>query len=866
MSFVCYRDAWGVPHLRATDPQSLAFAQGRNAAADRAWQLETLLRRATGTSAAVFGREWLGWDRLARQTGIVAAARAAFAHLDAATADWVRAYVAGVNAALPAAAAAAPEFQGPPGIWEAWAPLAIWHAEHLLFGSGFPAKLWRERVIEHLGEDAVGRFAMDGPAPTGSNGWIVAGSLTASGAPILAGDPHRFLQLPGTYQQIRLACDQFDVVGLAMPGIPGIAHFGHTGAVAWGITNAMADTQDLYHERLRRTDDRIEALGPHGWEPARSWTETIETAGDDPATVEVITTGRGSVIAASFDDDSDGAALSLRSPLHAEPELGFAALPALLRASTVADVDAALDGWVLPVNVVMAADTAGGLLHRVAGRVPDRDRANFVRPVPAWEPRYAWNGWMRPASADVDGLAAMANDQGISGELGVEFCSPHRVERIKELLAGRDDWTPADMAAVHTDTYLPTASALLDLLPGLDLSGPAALLRKRLLAWDRRMDAASADAAAFAAFRAAFVRGLAALPVLAPLGAPSRYPEVFAPWLVLEVRIGFALEHLLNGDLISLAERDGALRDAIEEAALLPPATWGEVHRLVPWRDIDPPQALAGMSGDADCVLSTSGAPGVTEDFARGPAARWVWDLADREQSRWIVPFGASGVPGPHFRDQFPLWRDGELIPVATAWDRLHEEYRMIDRPAVYEQTLDGFGDVSIVPVRPAEDIDLVYGWVTEERARFWGMTEHSREHVLEIYEYLDSLDTHHAYLMLRDSEPIALLQTYEPDADPVGEYYEVEPGDFGMHLLIAPAGGGARAGFTGALMGAIAGFLFADPKHQRIVVEPDARNEQAAARMRRTGFTFGPEIQLPHKTAQLAFIRREDLAAHLPG
>ncbi|MEU5157615.1 GNAT family N-acetyltransferase [Glycomyces sp. NPDC021274] len=867
MSFVCYRDAWGVPHLRATDPQSLAFAQGRNAAADRAWQLETLLRRATGTSAAVFGVEWLPWDRLARQTGIVDAARAAFDHLDRETADWVRAYVAGVNAALPAAAAAAPEFRRAPETWEAWTPLAVWHAEHLLFGSGFPAKLWRERVIEHLGEDAVGRFAMDGPAPTGSNGWIVAEGLTATGAPILAGDPHRFLQLPGTYQQIRLACtadgpDGFDVVGLAMPGIPGIAHFGHTGSVAWGITNAMADTQDLFHERLRRTDTGgIEALGPDGWEPARSRTETIEVAERDAVPVEVIATRRGSVIT---DADTDGTALSLRSPLHADPELGFAALPKLLRARTVADVDAALDGWVLPVNVVMAADTAGGLLHRVAGRVPERDRENLVRPVPAWEPRHAWNGWKPLAAKHIDGFAAMANDRGISGSLGVEFCSPHRVERIKALLGARDDWNAADMAALHTDTYLPTADALLGLLPGLDLDGPAALLRKRLLAWDRRMDAGSADAAAFAAFRAAFVRGLAALPVFAPLSAASRYPEVFAPWLVLEVRIGFALEHLLNGDLVTLAQRDAALRDALDAAAALPAVTWGEVHRLVPWRDIDPPEALTGMSGDADCVLSTSGAPGITEDFARGPAARWVWDLADRQQSRWIVPFGTSGAPGPHLRDQFPLWRDGELIPIVTDWPQLQEEYRMIDRPAVFAQHLEGFGTVSIVPLRPAEDLDLIYGWVTEERAKFWGMTEHSRDHVLEIYEYLDGLDTHHAYLMLRDARPIALLQTYEPDADPVGEYYEVEPGDFGMHLLVAPAGGNAQAGFTGVLMGVLAGFLFADPKRRRIVVEPDARNEQAAARLRRIGFTFGPEIQLPHKTARLAFIRREDAPARL--
>lgn len=862
MSYTCYRDAWGIPHIRASDPLSLAYAQGRNAAADRAWQLETLRRRATGTAAALLGGDWLNWDRLVRQVGIAGTAETLFDALDPDTAAWVRAYVAGVNAALPEAAAAAPECTTAPEPWEPWTPLAVWCAEHLLFGAGFPAKLWRERVIAHLGEEAVGRFAMDGPAPTGSNGWLVDGASTASGSPIVAGDPHRFLQLPGAYQQIRLACDEFDVVGLAMPGIPGIAHFGHTGGVAWGITNAMADTQDLFLERLRRNEDgSVEAFGPDGWELASSHVETIEVADGPAETVEVIATRRGPVIAEGAEH-----ALSLRGPLQASADLGFSALPRLLRARTVADVDAALDEWVLPVNVVMAADTAGGLLHRAAGRVAERDRADLTRPVPAWESRFAWRGWQPMPRAGVDRIATMANDRGVAAPLGVEFCPPHRADRIRDLLEARTDWAAADMAAIHTDTFLPTAAPLIDLTASLALSGPAARLREALRSWDHRMDADSLTATAFAAFRAAYIRNLAELPVFAPLAEPSGLPAIFAPWLALRPRIGFALEHLLNGDLIAPEDRDAALIAALEDAAAQDPAPWGEVHRLVPWRDTpEEPEALAGISGDADCVLSTSGVPGVTEEFLRGPAARWVWDLADREQSLWIVPFGASGDPeSGHFRDQFPLWRRGELVPVVTDWQQLQEEHRMIDRPSVFEQAVEGFGLVAIVPVRPAEDLDLIYGWVTEERAKYWGMTEHSREHVLEIYEFLDSLDTHHAFLVLREGEPIALFQTYEPDADPVGECYDVEPGDIGAHLLVGPARGNARPGFTGALMGVFAAYLFSDPEHLRIVVEPDARNEQAAIRMRRTGFTIGPEIRLPEKTARLAFLRREDAPCSL--
>ncbi|SDE56114.1 GNAT family N-acetyltransferase [Glycomyces harbinensis] len=960
MSFVCYRDAWGIPHLRAPDLNALAFAQGWNAAVDRAWQIETARRRASGTASALLGERWIDYDRLVRQVRVADTAIAAFDALDADTAGWLTAYVAGVNAGLAKGAAIAPEFgsgsEAVPLPWEPWTPLAIWHAEHLLFGAGFPAKLWRERVRDALGEEAVDRFAMDGPEPVGSNGWLVDGTMTASGSPILAGDPHRFIQLPGSYQQIRLACDEFDVIGLAIPGVPGIAHFGHTGTVAWGITNAMADTQDLYRERLRRNSDgSVQAFGPDGWEPTFTRTEAFTVAGGPDQTVEVIETARGPIVAGSPGgpgsaervENGSGAAeaLSLRGPVQVLPDLGFAALPRLLRANTVADVDAALHDWVLPVNVVMAADTRGGLLHRTAGRVPERDAANVRHPVPAWDPRYAWRGWKRMPRKRIDRLAVMANDADLAAPLGVEFCPPHRADRIRSLLESlpsgntevqparndeapsgaaihasstipsisetetRPGWTAADMAAIHTDTLLTTAGVLLDLLPALNLGNDAASVRKALLAWDRRMDSGSAEAALFAAVRAELVRNLEALPQFRALAEPADLSPVFAPWLAVRPRIGFALEHVLAW--IDPADRDNALRRAVEECAAEQPVAWGEVHRLAPWQDLpfdggtpaemrdderpdraadtpgaEPPEGasaagedrgpetepgtpeepglLTGMSGDADCVLSTSGIPGVTEDFTRGPAARWVWDLADRAQSRWIVPFGASGLPGPHHRDQFPLWRRGELAPVVTDWHLLQQEYRMIDRPAVFETDVEGFGTVAVVPVRPAEDLDLIYGWVTQERARFWGMTGHSRDHVLEIYEYLDALTTHHAYLLLRNGEPIALFQTYEPDADPVGECYEVEPGDIGAHLLVAAAEGRAQVGFTAALMGVLAAYLFSDPEHQRIVAEPDARNDQARARLRRTGFTLGPEIQLPDKTAQLSFLRREDATCNL--
>ncbi|MFB6850317.1 penicillin acylase family protein [Streptomyces sp. NPDC056373] len=750
MATEIYRDAWGIPHLRAGSAAELARAQGLVTARDRAWQLEVERHRAQGTSASFLGEDALAWDSFARRARLDDTARRCFADLerrDPRAARWVRAYVDGVNEGL--AGATAPEFARSgltPGRWEPWTPLGVWLAIHILF-AGFPAKLWREQVAAHLDADAVGLFATDGPGTSGSNGWLVGGERTVTGQALIAGDPHRWIEDPGVYQQIHLSCPEFDVVGLAVPGVPGIAHFGHTGTVAWAITNAMADYQDLYRERLRRTGAGVEALGPDGvWRRAARHTETVEVAGAEPVEVEVIETDRGPVIIGGPDgidgdpadlasgggpsrpaaqgdpsgpplpgDDPTGAgagagvdvgtgagarpgpalpggpaepadplapptAISLRYPPRVTGDLGFGALLPLLRSRRVADVDRALDRWAEPVNVVQAADTEGGVLHRVAGRVPVRAGVNSLRIVPAWEPGHEWRGrHVSPRAGLTDGVAVMANQRGPAEPLGVEFAPPHRSDRIAALLAGKERWSAADMPALHTDTHLASASPLLDHLAALDdLTPEAAALRDRLLGWDRRMDAGSADAALYAAVRGAVVRRLAAHPAFAALTAPPAYPEVFRPWLALVPRVGFALEHLLRAEDLYGIDRPAAVRAAIEDVALRPPTgVWGDTHRLAPWRALEPehPYDEPGLSGDHDCVLCTSGVPGLTDRAARGPAARYVWDLARREDSRWVVPLGASGVPGsPHHRDQLPLWLAGDLVPVVTDWTRLEKE------------------------------------------------------------------------------------------------------------------------------------------------------------------------------------------------
>ncbi|MEU8587298.1 GNAT family N-acetyltransferase [Streptomyces sp. NPDC048664] len=195
-------------------------------------------------------------------------------------------------------------------------------------------------------------------------------------------------------------------------------------------------------------------------------------------------------------------------------------------------------------------------------------------------------------------------------------------------------------------------------------------------------------------------------------------------------------------------------------------------------------------------------------------------------------------------------------------------------RPSVHEERVEGFGTYRVLPLDPHLDAATVHAWVSRERAAFWGMNGLTRDQVAEIYAHVDSLDTHHAFLVEEDGVPVALLQTYEPEADRVGACYDPRPGDIGVHLLLAPAGTeGGRPGWTAALTSVLLSYLLIGLDRLRVVVDPDPANGKAIARLLRQGFTAGPrvvlprvdlpDVRLPEKQAQLAFLTRE---AAFPG
>lgn len=166
----------------------------------------------------------------------------------------------------------------------------------------------------------------------------------------------------------------------------------------------------------------------------------------------------------------------------------------MLRSRTVDDVAAALTRWVEPVNSAVVADTRGEMRHLVVGRVPRRHADNLVGPVPAWDGRHRWEGWMPNPVTTVTDVMVSANDRAAGGGLGVEYASPFRAMRIRELIGDRDGLDVADSATIQVDTLNGQAAPMRELVASVELAAltpEATAVRSELLAWDGHSGAGS---------------------------------------------------------------------------------------------------------------------------------------------------------------------------------------------------------------------------------------------------------------------------------------------------------------------------------------------------------------------------------------
>jgi penicillin amidase len=736
---VITRDQWGIPHVRAETTTDVFFGQGFAMAQDRLFQMEYDRLRARGETAGVVGSQALPWDRFARRGRLAEAARQGYEALDAESRMMLLAHAAGINAFLASCAARPVELQAlghQPHTWQAWDAIAVFLARHVLFAT-FHHKLFRARVAAALGAQALAWFRQEGAAGRdvplllppgaheilrelplddwmgevaavsglsdamglgGSNSWAISGGRTASGFPLLAGDPHRLLELPNVYVQVHLAGPEFDVVGLAFPGVPGVPHFGQTQDLAWCVTNAQADYQDLFIERFRGDGDRLLVETAGGWVAAHVIREYIEVRDADPCAVDVVVTPHGPVI---IGDPASGLALALRSTGLLEPGGSLRTMLPMLRARSADEGDAALAQWAEPVNNFLIADRAGTVAYRTAGRVPKHPAVNAWIPAQGWDSRHEWAGMIHDLELPrcrnpVGGVIVTANQRIVDATyphvLGVDYVNGDRAGRIADRLASLQWVTREDCEAVHRDIVSLSCRSLRDRIVGLESSGLSERARNmhdRIAAWDGSMARDSVEAADVAEIRAQLVRLITDHERFARLRASAFRDEPALVW-PLEFRVALALGTLLQQDPESVfgtgATWEALLRRALERAAAgtAPDTCWGERHRpffahpLRGWSsDLDALLAApaARLGGDLDCVFATGSPIGIFDMVIVGSTARYVFDLGDRDAGGWIVPLGASGHPAsPHFADQHQRWADGELLPIVSDWPRLERE------------------------------------------------------------------------------------------------------------------------------------------------------------------------------------------------
>ncbi|MFB0626511.1 GNAT family N-acetyltransferase [Streptomyces sp. AB3(2024)] len=170
-------------------------------------------------------------------------------------------------------------------------------------------------------------------------------------------------------------------------------------------------------------------------------------------------------------------------------------------------------------------------------------------------------------------------------------------------------------------------------------------------------------------------------------------------------------------------------------------------------------------------------------------------------------------------------------------------------------------GTFAIRPLDPFADAELLHGWVTDPKAAFWMMQDATLTEVEREYVRITTHEHHQAFIGLHEGRPAFLMESYDPAHLELVGLYDAEPGDVGMHFLVAPTDTPV-SGFTRAVITTVMASLFADPANLRVVVEPDVRNKAVHALNEAVGFVPEREVVKPEKTALLSFCTREQFEA----
>ncbi|HRP94998.1 MAG TPA: penicillin acylase family protein [Rhodocyclaceae bacterium] len=709
-------DAWGVPHLAGESGRDLAMALGYLHANDRMTQLELGRRAAAGRLSEVFGRATLEADIEARTLRLRRTAEATWNVMEAESRQWLIAYSQGVNAWLAHRGGDLPPTLRLLGIrpepWTAVDSLSFVFlmARELSFWQGRPeeqrftwlARLGVERLRDLLGEpdlhvpaDILAAAERGGappamPTPTtsqapaiatsGSNGWAVGAVRSTDGLPLVANDLHLPMRLPGTWYQVHLRAPDYEVMGVTLPGMPGVV-VGQSRHLAWALTSAMLDDHDIYFEqaddaltRVRRGD---------AWQPLELERSEIGVRGADAHVLTLRASERGPLLPAEPQRGLPLRSLAWTAYLSGDPLVPFMHLA---RVRAVAEIPEGIASFVAPAQNLVAADHVGGLLQVLLGRVPERRGGDGRLPAPGWDPAYGWDG-LREAAANpsvpaVNDALVSANDDARPADyalpLAGDFDLPARANRIRLLLERRPLWHANDMAALQTDIVSLYAREIVALAAG-EYEGTARLAYDRLSGWDGRM-AFEGPSVLFVLFERHLVEAVFAARIdLAEVSGPVR-----RTWLLRllrgqmdegwfdDVRTATVegRAELIAGALAA-AWQEGVERWG-EEVARWP---YGELSRLELRHPLGTLPVAAGFVNRGPFVVEGSattvaafGTPWPFDGRAvgAGPTMRWVSVVGDGDRSLAVLPGGQAGHPfDRHYDDQLEPFLQGRMRPLA---------------------------------------------------------------------------------------------------------------------------------------------------------------------------------------------------------
>jgi penicillin amidase len=758
------RDADSVTHVFGATKLDTYFGLGYAHAQDRLWQMEFQRRVGMGRLSEILGVATLNTDRFLRTLGTGRAARSAWESLPDRSKTEINAYVAGVNAFIATHHGGQlpleftllrfePEPWAGPDVL-AWVKMMAWdlsknyglellrHDVTAVMGPERTDQLFppyppegltilrdadlswvtqklvsrdvaqtlrsasrlssESSVVESSWSQAFER-AFDLPSfgsALGSNNWVVDGTMTATGKPLLANDPHLDAQIPSLWYLAHLSAGDFDVIGATLPGAPAVA-IGRNKFIAWGETNVAVDVQDLYHERIDQTGRFAEYQGRA--EPLRFVQETIRVKGSAPINVMVRITRHGPLISDAINENNRTANRPVGKPPALIEPLAFrwtaldpedSTVTSFLRLNEARnwnEFTSALSDFVVPAQNFVYADVDGHIGYYAPGHFPVRGRSDGTSAAEGWTSDDEWKGWVPfdqlPHTFDPpEHYVVTANEKvtppSYPHVIDGEFSDPYRAQRIIDRLQQTKRLKVDDFASIQADTYSLHAKTLvpilLDRVHPIDARDGQAVEMLRQWNFDARGDSAAA-----AIFQAWFFE----LPIA--LVADKLGSQLTTDYLALDrnsYRSRFVINTLSTKDNSWCDNVQTSKQETCDDVASQTLHTamerltrtlgddvrswrWDELHRAIFAHAVFNPVPILGRwlrrevphGGDWSTVnVGPVFAPRPFEQHAV-PGYRQIVDLSPANDSRFIEAVGQSGHPlSPHYDDALELWAAGK--------------------------------------------------------------------------------------------------------------------------------------------------------------------------------------------------------------